>query len=161
MTLPLPSGHRFLGLSIWGGAGHQGTNSKKWGSATTGVPKKNSLILVPGSRHAMCNLCRTETWEHMPEKAEHPEVRWGFPVPQTLDHSACPLTVNDLRGHTQGPAFHWPAGSGPCHSTPWQETAQTVHILGYYASIWFTFLTNWVMIFVCFHQVPQTWGPQQ
>lgn len=46
--LPLPSGHHFfffLGLSIWGGAGHQGADSKNWGSATTGVRKKNSLLV--------------------------------------------------------------------------------------------------------------------
>lgn len=101
-----------------------------------------------------CNLCQSETREHGPEEAEHTEVSWGFSVPQTLDHSACPLTINDLRGRScpsqsQVPTIHWPAGSGPYHSKPWQETAEAMHIVGYYASIWLTFLTNCLTILVC------------
>lgn len=93
----------------------------------------SSLFQAAGTPRA--TFCQTETREHMPEKAERTEVRRGFSGPQTLDHRAWPLTVNDLRGHScpshgQVPTSRWPAGSGPYHSKPWQETAETVHILG-------------------------------
>lgn len=89
----------------------------------------------------MCNLCQTETWYHVPEKAEHVEVRWGCSVPQTLALSVYSLTASDLRGHacssrTQGSLLTSRMGQAQTAQTRGKETAQPVPRLVEHTSVW-------------------------
>lgn len=103
--------------------------------------RKTVSSLLQAAGHALCNLCQTETWYHVPEKAEHVEVRWGCSVPQTLALGVYSLTASDLRGHacssrTQGSLLTSRMGQAQTAQTRGKETAQPVPRLVEHTSVW-------------------------